>query len=292
MSPADFPVVFIHRGYSPYVRCALAQAQEVAREIILLSDRPDRAYGVSCRHERLEKYLPDTAEFDRIYLHLSHHDYAYEHFCIQRWFFLAAFMREHGLEQVIHLDTDALLYRLPDLPDGPWTLTLSGASAHACVIRSRAALEEFCDFCLGLYRDPDRVASLCRAYHGTLAAGQFPSVSDMTLFRLFKEAYPEKILDFSRMPGPHWDLSFRTISLAQEEGNDLLEGITPALMHFQGSDLKMAMPWHASPTARRRTLAGLVQGSLFGRLRTRKANLRYLWEAWKARNQIPLPSGS
>lgn len=86
-------IVFIHRGYSPYLEFSLRQAAAASpeSEIVLLGDaRNDRFPLV--RHVDTAKPLFAGVGLGAAYRHRSTNGEAFERACFDRWLVLEAFL--------------------------------------------------------------------------------------------------------------------------------------------------------------------------------------------------------
>lgn len=105
-------IIYFHEGYSPYLAFSLWQATQSNPEarVILLGDESNRISGIHYEHHLLSDYSIRLGEFRKIYQHFHPGNLEDERRCIERWLFLAEFVRRQGLKNFIFLDSDTLLF--------------------------------------------------------------------------------------------------------------------------------------------------------------------------------------
>ncbi|REJ65421.1 MAG: hypothetical protein DWQ31_18180 [Planctomycetota bacterium] len=113
------PILFCHYGNSPYLRYTLACAKLNCpqKEVILLGDDDNRAVAAEHQvtHVPFRDYDrgPLLAEFDNVYREVRGHENEYAphwlNFVFRRWYFVANFVEERGLEQFWHFDSDTMI---------------------------------------------------------------------------------------------------------------------------------------------------------------------------------------
>lgn len=137
----------------------------------------------------IEDYQKATESFRRHYVHFSINKLAYTRFNIERWFIMRDFVREHGLQRILHLDSDVLLYddveaagqqfEECDLTlSWPSTSQLPNSSGHSSYFNLRA-LEEFCAFVEAVYADPARIESFDNRVAERRTKGGIYNIGDM-----------------------------------------------------------------------------------------------------------------
>jgi hypothetical protein len=109
---SEIPIVFIHTGYQEYLKIALWQAKSFnpTTEIILIGDESNLRLNKICKHFYCEEFSAEAIPFENHFVHFSTNSYAYEIFCIKRWFLLLTFMKSKNLKWVFAADTDVLIY--------------------------------------------------------------------------------------------------------------------------------------------------------------------------------------
>ena len=187
----SIPVVVVHTGLKPYVEPCLrrAVASNPRGRVVLLGDAANAGIGIG-EHHRLDdaSLATDLAEFRKVYEHhSSSKGEQFERFCIERWFFVRNFMRRENLDRCLVIDTDVLLFcdvateaarfRHAGMTFARWDAVR--LLPHCNFIGGRAAIESFCDYALGLYRDASRLEAV-KAKNGKKFGRHW--VSDMSLF--------------------------------------------------------------------------------------------------------------
>jgi tetratricopeptide (TPR) repeat protein len=104
------PIVYVHWGAPDHLALSIAQAQRAAPDspVVVIGDRWNRYRGVE--HALIRDHLAAAEVFARRYVHRSENDFSYELFCFQRWFILADWARANGVEILLALDSDVLLF--------------------------------------------------------------------------------------------------------------------------------------------------------------------------------------
>jgi len=105
----NIPVVFIHRGFEPYVESTIRQAQHFGNDTILIGDGKNEHCKEFTKWDNMDKYFEWSLKFKDVYVPLSTLG-DYELFCFQRWYILYEYMKEHNLDKVFYADTDVMLY--------------------------------------------------------------------------------------------------------------------------------------------------------------------------------------
>ena len=101
-------------------------------------------------------------EFVSVYQHFSPHEVAFERICLERWFYLAAFLEQERLEDCCYFDSDVLLFAEIARLVPEWAgFDAAGAPLFygTCFVRRRQIIADFCDYILGRYRDPEQIKS-------------------------------------------------------------------------------------------------------------------------------------
>ena len=153
---SDLPIVFIHKGYSSYMEFTLRQARYTnpESEILLLGDPANNRFDF-VTHIHFEQFANLATAFKKYYCHMSTNTYAYELFCIQRWFYLLEFVRHAKLDRFFYCDTDVMVYT--DLhayfhglgkvgQDGILAFAESNRASASNALWQVSTLEQFCDF--------------------------------------------------------------------------------------------------------------------------------------------------
>ena len=106
---------YVHKGNQPYYLCSLKHTLSHCPKlnIIAIGDcelkRSSGIFTVACNQLESERYNL----FQQNYLHLSPNFEKYERFCFSRWFYIEAYMKNNGIDQAMHIDSDVLLNKEP-----------------------------------------------------------------------------------------------------------------------------------------------------------------------------------
>jgi hypothetical protein len=107
------PIILIHRGDSFYLAHTIAQARNSNPEsrLILLGDRSNSFY-LGVEHHRYEDYFEEAREFSKLftYEHFPNYQYPWILFCHQKYFALRDFVRAQGIDKLLLIDSDVLVY--------------------------------------------------------------------------------------------------------------------------------------------------------------------------------------
>jgi hypothetical protein len=193
-------VVFIHFGWSDYLRHSLGRASAAAagRPVYLIGDRPPPADVTGIRFVPMDSLAPGWQRFVASYRHLSTQPYAAELRCWQRWWLLLALQEREAIRTVLHLDSDALLFAPPpriapdNLPHGfalcvpSWADDdLQWAASGHCSVWSLDALRGFCDFATTIFDKPTTAEVLARKWAWHQERRLPGGVTDMSGLYLF-----------------------------------------------------------------------------------------------------------
>lgn len=206
-----FPVIFVHRGYQPYVQVALDQALKCNKEVFLITDCGSQYCHVPVFS--MDEYSGTAKNFAQSYLHLSPNPHGFELFCIQRWFILNEFMKKKHIDRCFYCDSDVLLYG--DVNEavayfdsdlallGSRSVGLSAIngemlSGGTCYIK-QTVLSDLADFTVQTYADPKRRKALQDRFENR--HNKKHGICDMTLFTLFGHER-ENIYDIRNLTKP------------------------------------------------------------------------------------------
>lgn len=217
------PIVFVHKGASPYVPYALHQARAYnpGARVVLLGD--EAACGMARPEERvrLDAHMRTAEAFARTYKNLSTNALGFELFCFQRWFALRDWMHAEGVESAVYLDTDVLCYT--DLGAeserlrGADMAFANGTGTWTTFIHHRSLLDELCDFMTGMFTT--RLAHYEAVYAEYQTRGVAGGICDMWAFNEFAEAHPDRIVDlFEVVDGAIYDTHMLTPSGFRMDG--------------------------------------------------------------------------
>ncbi|MEC9464181.1 MAG: hypothetical protein VX834_00235, partial [Myxococcota bacterium] len=104
------PIIFLHRGDADFFRVAQEQARlwNPKRRIIVIGDDYNRVDGIE--YHRWADYRDGADALVEAYQHRTVNTFPFEILCLERWLVLRTFCKAHGLDEVIHLDSDVLVF--------------------------------------------------------------------------------------------------------------------------------------------------------------------------------------
>jgi hypothetical protein len=208
---APLPLVFIHQRNSPYLGHTLAQARawSPASPIYLIGDDSNAGAHPFVTHVNMARYASSATAFRNVYRHFSPNGEAYELFCFLRWFYLRDFLRESGLERIVHVDSDVLLYVDVNREQVNWygyDLTLvRGYCAGNMFVNRRRAIEDLCDVIWDLYAASGAQDRLAAIYARRQETGE--GISDMVPLKMLYDARRDRVAEMTglRPDGSWWD---------------------------------------------------------------------------------------
>ena len=191
-------IVFIHRGYSPYLEFSLRQARAASpeSEIVLLGDASNDRFPF-VRHVDTGAAPYAGIGVGPAYRHLSTNSEPFERACLDRWFLLQTFLQAENQSDTLVLDSDVMLYATEAdvracVGNAPCALSRPAleepfawaASPHAS-FWTAAAVDGFCAFVQRSYAEPFAPYDDKWRYH--VANGVSGGVCDMTALYLWAE---------------------------------------------------------------------------------------------------------
>lgn len=227
-SDLKYPIIFIHNGNSEYLPYSLMQVKVTNpdAEIILLGDAQNRSYSKIVRHVISRDYFEGANNLAKHYRHHSTNGHDYELFCLQRWFILLDYLKQHQISKCLYIDSDILYFGHAETNQqltAEYELTCVLKSPHTCFVNSIEGLEKFCKFILWHYTTEVGEANLNEylAEHYAIN-GQAGGISDMTFFLKYKQSYPDRMLDLNQVFGEEtFDLTMDTALDYVLDGNGL-----------------------------------------------------------------------
>ncbi|MBC7451303.1 MAG: hypothetical protein H7259_07415 [Cytophagales bacterium] len=259
----NLPVVFIHSGNSSYLIHTFYQLKKSNpdHKMYLIGTDESNVYSGIVTHVPMSSYMKEANHFKQLYRHFSTNSEAFELICLQRWFILKEFLREHNIDRCLYLDSDVLFYSDINALETVYEqagMTICGISGHTNFIQ-RDVLELFCASILQRYDGPDAIHSLQQYYEtDAVQKGAFGCISDMTFLTDFALLHPEKVVniytpesnatfDPSFNVGEEYFVmkhSFKKIEFQKNMPYGTLKNGQTVLfhtLHFQGSDAKKMM---------------------------------------------------
>jgi hypothetical protein len=274
------PIVFIHTGTSFYLPTTLLQAAHASprTERHLLGDWGSLALSRVARRHPLHRYWRRASELGRVFKNYSSNPAAFELICLQRWLALAEYMKAHGIDQCLYLDSDIMLYSDVELAHrtvpAQAGMTIAGISGHTNWVQKRDVLEHFGDYILDHYTRPGGLQELEEKYHLFRETHPAGGISDMTFFVEYQAAYPDRVADISKIvddaTGPTvFDITMDYTAYFEAENGLKAIQISPEghaygtergtgrqvrfhTLHFQGDVPKLNLAHYATTPARAR----------------------------------------
>jgi hypothetical protein len=219
------PIIFMHYGNSNYLPFTIGQAKlmSITSPIVMIGDQTNNVLPF-VTHVDMNRYGRQATEFQKIYRHLSPNGFPYELFCFLRWFLLRDFMIAHGLQQIIHLDSDVLLYTDVNRERNNWKdydLSLvNGVCAGNMFVNGTRGLEDLCQIIWDLYAGPGSQGKLDAIYEERRKFNG--AISDMVALRALYDSNRGRIAEMTGIQpdGTHWDANIH-----MDEGFEMLGNI-------------------------------------------------------------------
>jgi hypothetical protein len=219
------PIVFIHLSNSYYLPYTLAQAKmkNMASPVIIIGDDTNNVFPFAT-HVHMNRYCKQAVEFQKIYKHYSPNGFIYEQFCFLRWFLLRDFMLAHGLNRLIHVDSDVLLYVDVNQEEANWKgVELSLVNGHCAgnmFVNGTKALEELCGSIWEMYAAPNADERLAALLEAQRCPGRF-AVNDMVPLKAYYTANRSRMGEMTGIQpdGSYWDANVR-----MDEGFEIADG--------------------------------------------------------------------
>ena len=210
--PSESPaIVFFHLGRLPfYLQCAMESARAFNRnsKIYLVSDQQDGWPELDVKVVSLRETLhPRLEEFRRLYKHIASTKEQYERNCFERWFHIEQLMLNEGLDRVVYLDSDCLLFAAAAqlfrcLPEQ--RLSTSRRGGPACTFID-GSIARFLDLILHKFSDEEFLSSRRRMMREAQARGQMANLTDMDLLEIFTTTDPGGYVYPNDLPSGHLD---------------------------------------------------------------------------------------
>jgi hypothetical protein len=218
------PIVFLHYRNSTYLPFTLGQAKlwSMASPIFLIGDQTNNLFPY-VTHVNMRDYSRQADEFRKVYRHMSPNGLPYELFCFLRWFMLRDFMRAHGLERLVHLDSDVLIYVDVNQEQANWRdyeLSLvRGVCAGNMFANGRRGIDGLCDVIWDLFAGPGSNQRLEALYAERQKTQE--GISDMVPLKLYYDAHRDRVAEMTglRPDGSYWDANIHL-----SEGFEMSDG--------------------------------------------------------------------
>ena len=195
-------ILFFHKSNSSYLPFTLSQVAESNSnsDVVLIGDISNNCYDF-ITHAQVSDYSDSANEFEKIYEHKSLAPYQFELICFLRWFVFKDYVYKNDIDgDFVCLDSDVLVYqnieRIKPILDG-YDLTIRGqGGAGFQWFRSKEVLNDFCDFIVKQYTEPNLInrLDLCWFEHQKRNYG---GICDMYMFNFYIEEGTYKVKDIS-----------------------------------------------------------------------------------------------
>ncbi len=195
MSPAIF---FFHIGKIPfYLNCALESARYFNPEsrIFLITDQ----VGSKLASLKIECIPPETVEHPKLsqflksYVHISSCHVSYERRCFERWFYFEQLRAQQGIEEIVVLDSDAVLFSdaqsLFSIIPEQFNFACSKGGGPALTL-IRRSIEPFLDHMLERYTSATYLEQALVEQRRAHLAGEMKNLTDMTFCEEFTAEHP------------------------------------------------------------------------------------------------------
>jgi hypothetical protein len=210
--PAGLPIVFLHYGRSAYLPFTMGRARmlNLNSPMVLIGDQHNKDFLPFAQHVNMNDYARQACAFEKIYRHYSPNGHGYELFCFLRWFVLRDFMLMHGLESIIHLDSDVILNVDVNVERENWRhagLSLINAvCAGNMFVNGTQTLSTLCDIIWNMYDGPGAEDKLKEMYR-QVQADSGGGICDMTAMRSLCERESRAVAEMSGIQpdGSYWD---------------------------------------------------------------------------------------
>ena len=281
MNQGRTPIIFLHRGSSSYLLCALWQAhhRNPDSEVILIGTWNPRLPFVT--FVPIANFAGAAGDFLDVYVHLSTLGFETERTFMERWFIIDAYVKTRGFARFVHADSDLLFFceadaQFPRFSGHRWALSRTSAfSGHLLFVSDPAILSEFCDYIMRMYLDPEVFGRMYRHYRWHRGNGWQGGVGDMAALTFFIEdglgdpyqlnrivddsVFDHSINDARLSDGSEpFVMSEGRKKVVVESGQPWFVGVDGKMvralsLHFQGGVKPLMRRYIESPSARLRT---------------------------------------
>jgi hypothetical protein len=184
-------VIIVHRGLSPHLPICVRRAERAVGaggRVVLLGDTTNADVGCG-EHRFLDtpELQVGLQEFRDVWHHIGRsQDFHLSRLWVERWFFIRNFLRHEQLDGCLAIDSDVLLFcdvGEESLRFAPYAMTFGRWDSvrvvpHCNFIRGRDGLEDFCDWVMECYRDPQQLKRITEINRKKFNAAW---ISDMSL---------------------------------------------------------------------------------------------------------------
>lgn len=198
--------IFFHYGNIPrYLRYAMqmTRVSNPQTRCILICDQPEAIQLDGVEAYPLTRFTsPKLEAFRDAYVHVSIFEEKYERFVLERWFQIDLVRRELGIDHVILIDSDVLVFRnvdslIKEAPPG--AVAINGHSPHFSLIRD--SFDDFLDYIINAYSDKENVARGRRKAQEAKDAGTIWTLGEMTIILEYLYLYRDMVCYPSEIGG-------------------------------------------------------------------------------------------
>ena len=180
------PVIIMHIGNQEYLNICIKNNEYFNNNVYLIGDENNKKF---CKNHINYKNIKSELleKFDKLYKHISPNNIPFEKICIQRWFYIAEFMKKQQINKAFVCDSDVLLYcNINEVvnkyyKDDFYFVTMNDKiPVNACQsIWTLKKINEFINFIINFYENSDwtYVINYWNNYNNKLSGG----ISDMYL---------------------------------------------------------------------------------------------------------------
>lgn len=204
----QIPVIVVHKGNQKYLKNCITCAEGHGNKVILIGDEKNRnmcSGWISC--EDCESDLFE--EFTKSYVHMSSNSEFFELICFQRYFYVYQYLMTHDMTECVMIDSDALVFGevtselIPEhtAMASCWYEVQKEYQWAVCphfTYWTREGLLNFLEFCIGSYRDGERMQPLKEKYQFHQDNHTAGGICDMTLLYLWMKQTNLVVENFSR----------------------------------------------------------------------------------------------
>lgn len=208
------PIVIFHVGNHSYLHATIRHNKQFG-SVVLLGDESNMF--ADCTHVNVKRLdTPQHQEFVSHFVNYSTNFYINELLCFRRLFYLRRWMEVTGIREVVHLDSDCLLFRplsemFPDKNVG--YVYRSGSEVMAASIHVSFLTYDFLlayeRMCRDIYVTKTRFHLIEEKIKHHQETGKPGGICDMTLYYLLTKEYPVRALMDLQTDGSTFDDNIR-----------------------------------------------------------------------------------
>jgi hypothetical protein len=209
---AGLPIVFLHYGRSAYLPFTMGRAKmlNLNSPMVLIGDQHNRDFLPFVQHVNMNDYARQAVAFEKIYCHFSPNGHGYELFCFLRWFVLRDFMLAHGLQSIVHLDSDVILNVDVNVEQANWNHAglslINSVCAGNMFVNGTQTLEALCQIIWNMYDAPGAEEKL-KAMYAQIHKESGGGICDMCALHELRRTRPDEVAEMTGIQpdGSYWD---------------------------------------------------------------------------------------